>query len=666
MTVHASPTYRIRPAGPPPPGYPTGRDAQEPGTLGSSFDTRRAAYMAHCLATPAPENTKGIYHELVRLAASGEAAPPPIHEGVIAATLDYIDARHDCADFSLHGVLRLLYQFGDHPALSPTLVERCRQTVLAFKYWPDEPGTDSMCTWTENHHILFASAAYLAGQMFPEATFSNSGRTGAEQMALSRPRIRRWLYLRFRTGFSEWLSHVYYDEDLTALLSLVDFCADAEIASRAAMVIDLLLLDIVLNSHRGVFGSSHGRAYENTKKWAGQEGTTDTAKLLFGQGQWSGFDNMSAAAFCLSASYRVPAAIEAVARDAGRAPMENRQRMGIRLAEASRWGLGTEDFEDGMALLTLEAYLHPLTVGLVMRMFDAFNWWDNAFFAPFKPYRRLIGVLRRTRTLPLLSRLLEWDLCRNTREEVNVLTCRTPDYMLSCAQDYRPGYGGDQQHIWQATLGPDAVGFTTHPPCLSEENSHRPGFWHGNVVLPRVAQWKDVLIAVHRLPADDWLGFTHAYFPLWAFDERRLSNAAKGRQWAFAAKGAGYLALTAARGFELITRGNNAYRELRSSGHDNVWVCHMGRAALDGDFKAFQEKISGLDMDFGELSVRCTTLRGDSLAFGWEGAFMRNGEAVPLSGFKHYENPYCTADMPARDLEVRYGDTAMKLNFKAA
>ena len=30
MTVHASPTYRIRPAGPPPPGYPTGRDAQEP------------------------------------------------------------------------------------------------------------------------------------------------------------------------------------------------------------------------------------------------------------------------------------------------------------------------------------------------------------------------------------------------------------------------------------------------------------------------------------------------------------------------------------------------------------------------------------------------------------------------------------------------------------
>ncbi len=313
-TVHASPTYRIRATDAPPPGYPTAPAADafavEPDA--GSFEVRRAAFLAHCLANPAPENTKGIYHELVRLAASGRAGSRStgdigvVHEGVIAATLDFIDSRHDCADFSLHGVLRLLYQFGDHPGLSPGLVQRCRQTVLGFKYWPDEPGADSMCTWTENHHILFASAAYLAGQMFPAAVFTNSGRTGAEKMAQNRPRISRWLDLRFRTGFSEWLSHVYYDEDLTALLSLVDFCRDAEIRARAAMVIDLLLLDIALNSFRGVFGSSHGRAYENTKKWAREEGTTDTAKLLFGAGQFSGFDNMSAAAFALSPNYRVP------------------------------------------------------------------------------------------------------------------------------------------------------------------------------------------------------------------------------------------------------------------------------------------------------------------------------------------------------------------------
>ena len=372
------------------------------------------------------------------------------------------------------------------------------------------------------------------------------------------------------------------------------------------MVIDLLLLDIALNSHRGVFGSSHGRAYENTKKWAREEGTTDTARLLFGQGEWSGFDNMSAAAFALSPSYRMPPShrrplpSDAVARF-----VENRQRMGIRLAEAARWGLGTgpaagrppagRPFEDGMTYLTLEAYLHPRTVDLVMRMFDAFNWWENAFFAPFKPYRRLLGWLRRTRTLPLLARALEWDLCRNTREEVNVLTCRTPDYMLSCAQDYRPGYGGDQQHIWQATLGPDAVCFTTHPARLAGPS---PNYWAGSGVLPRAAQVGNVVIAIyriHRKPAlyvRGRLTFTHAWLPRDRFDE-----VVEREGWIFARKGDGYLALRSQRptrwqeepGEGTADRGTR--REIIAEGAANIWICELGRRADDGSFAAFVDRI---------------------------------------------------------------------------
>ena len=187
--------------------------------------------------------------------------------------------------------------------------------MLNFKYWPDEPGIDSMCTWTENHHILFASAAYLAGQLYHDRLFTNSGQTGQQKMALNRPRILRWLELRFRSGFSEWLSHVYYDEDLTALLSLVDFCQEQELVLKSKMVVDLLLLDMALNSFRGVFGSTHGRSYSNTKRWAAQEGTSDTGKLLFGMGQYAGFDNMSAPVFALSRNYELPAVIAAIAQD---------------------------------------------------------------------------------------------------------------------------------------------------------------------------------------------------------------------------------------------------------------------------------------------------------------------------------------------------------------
>ncbi len=243
--------------------------------------------------------------------------------------------------------------------------------------------------------------------------------------------------------------------------------------------------------------------------------------------------------------------------------------------------------------------------------------------------------------------------------QVNKVTYRTADYMLSSAQDYRPGQPGYREHIWQATFGPGAVVFVTHPACASESDAWAPNFWLGNAVLPRVAQWKDVLIAIYNLPADDWMGFTHAYFPTYAFDEYALRDG-----WAFARKGEGYLALTSSQGFELVKTGYSAYRELRSYGRHNIWLCHMGRAAQDGDFVTFQEKVLALEVVFEDLSVRCTTLRGEHLAFGWEGPFLRNGEEQPLTGFLHYDNPYCTAALPATQLEVRSQDYLLRLNFE--
>jgi hypothetical protein len=91
----------------------------------------------------------------------------------------------------------------------------------------------------------------------------------------------------------------------------------------------------------------------------------------------------------------------------------------------------------------------------------------------------------------------------------------------------------------------------------------------------------------------------------------------------------------------------------------------MGRAALDGDFSAFQDKVLALDVAFEELSVRCATLRGETLTFGWEGPLMRNGKEEPITGFKHYDNPYCVADLPTSEMEIRHGGQAMRLDFSA-
>ena len=244
---------------------------------------------------------------------------------------------------------------------------------------------------------------------------------------------------------------------------------------------------------------------------------------------------------------------------------------------------------------------------------------------------------------------------------VNKVTYKTPDTMLCSAQNYYPGEKGYQEHIWQATLGADATVFVTHPACSSESDARQPNFWAGNAILPRVAQWKDVLIGVYHLPEDDWMGFTHAYFPTYAFDEYVIRNG-----WAFARKGEGYLALKASQGFTLVQRGLYAFRELRSHGQDNSWLCHMGRAALDGDFTSFQQKVLALTVKFEGQSVSCTTLRGEALFFGWQDPFLRNGQEQPLSGFMHYENPFTTADYPCSQMEIQYGEDLLRLDYGSA
>ena len=242
--------------------------------------------------------------------------------------------------------------------------------------------------------------------------------------------------------------------------------------------------------------------------------------------------------------------------------------------------------------------------------------------------------------------------------EVNKVTFKTPDYMLCSAQDFRPGEYGYQQHIWQATFSPEAVVFVTHPPCLSEDGSHRPNFWHGNVVLPRAVQWKDLLVAVHRLPEDDWLGFTHAYFPTYAFDEHEIRDG-----WACARVGDGYLAMTASAGLTLTETGRNAFRELRSYGKKNIWVVQMGRAETDGSFAEFVEKVTALDVTFGEDSVHLTSLRGESVDFGWEGPLLVNEKEEPVSGFLHFDNPYSSTELGSEKMSIQFMDLLMQLDF---
>ncbi len=537
-------------------------------------DTQRR----HEAALDALRHDENIFSEIARMTIGDWER---LDWNTIRKAIDGINARGDCSDFYLVGLLGMLYRFGQDPKFPAEFKQSLRECVLHFKYWSDEPGSDSMWYWSENHSILFHTCEVLAGQLYPEQVFFNNGDTGQQHRQKGEARALAWLRDRGTLGFKEWDSNCYFEEDVLALSHLTSLADNDDVAQMASVVLDKLFFTMAVNSYRGVFGSTHGRTYSRLIKNAHNEATGGLSRILWGMGAFNTHVLGTVSLAC--SDYALPPIIAQIATDQPGEMWSRERHTG-----------SAEDFRT-----------------------SGESWPD-----------------------------------------INKVTYRTPDYMLCSAQDYYPGRSGCQQHIWQATFGPDAVVFVTHPTCASEEDSHRPNFWHGNAVLPRVAQWKDILIAVHNFSPDDWMGFTHAFFPAYAFDVFEMDGG-----WVFGRRRDGYIALQAARGLEWMMRGANASRELRSYGHRNVWLCHLGRRAVDGPFAEFKNKILGLPIEFNDLGIKLCSLRGDELVFGWEGPLLLNGQEQPITGFKHYENPYCTADLPTSQMEIRLGEQGLRLKF---
>jgi hypothetical protein len=252
-------------------------------------------------------------------------------------------------------------------------------------------------------------------------------------------------------------------------------------------------------------------------------------------------------------------------------------------------------------------------------------------------------------------------------DAIDKVTYITPDTMLGSAQDYRAGAPGGSEHLWQAGLGPEAVVSVNHPANAVTAGDHIPNFWLGNGARPRIAQHGDALIALYDLTRHDHrMAFTHAYFPISAFDDYALRQNEAGQTWAFARKGDGYIGLTASQPITLLESGPGAYRELRVDGRQCVWLCQTGRRVIDGDFDTFQKSLLDLEMHLDDLRFHGSTLRNETVDFSWEGPLTVDGEVIPITGFKHYENNYTIAELMTGQMLIGFGELGMRLRFGQA
>ncbi|MHC4442975.1 MAG: hypothetical protein ACYTF1_08900 [Planctomycetota bacterium] len=182
---------------------------------------------------------------------------PVYNAEALERALRRINQRHDCADFDMAFALRLI-RLG---AGTQHDRRRIKESALAFKYWRDEPGEDGMCYHSENHRLLFHSAQLIAGNLWPEQIFTNTGNTGRQQAELGKQRCLEWLDELEVQGYHEFLSTTYVPITVGAVMNLVDFSDDAQISRRASRQMDKIYRMLAEHSFDGIMCGPQGRSY---------------------------------------------------------------------------------------------------------------------------------------------------------------------------------------------------------------------------------------------------------------------------------------------------------------------------------------------------------------------------------------------------------------------
>ena len=608
------------------------------------------------------------------------------------------DRLRDTTDFDMLYMLNLWEGYRDH--LSPEVRQAIERAMHRFKYWYTEPTTkgvvDNRWYWSENHRIIYHTLEYLAGSAFPDDKFTNDGRLGAQHRNSARRLIEKWLDEKVRFGWSEWHSDVYYQKDATPLLTLVEFAPDSAIAQRAAIVLDLLLTDIALHVSHGNFGASRGRSYMKDKSTALDQDTFAMSKLLFDDTTepYPSGDDAGAVLFARARKYRLPEVIRRIATSPKTSI--DKERMGVALdpqapidlRAAAPYGYAFDDPANVEFWWERGAQATWQGVGSTLKTLTQYDLWKSNFFSSFVPLRDAVGG-DPNKARPL-ARQLAPMLGFGLLTEVNSYTWRSPEVMLSTAQDHRFGMFSEQAHAWQATLGTDAIVFTTHPKNEPETGTQWPdsdGYWTGTGSMPASAQQGRAAIHVYdpafaapgkgALEAFDYLDYTHAYFPQERFDEVVTDG-----HWVFGRKGNGYVALWSQRPPQwrtapagTFTHGLQEPFDLVAPGSArNVWIVEVGDAAHDQSFAAFRRALSSapisVDDTPGEPTRHVVTFASPAegtmvfdVAHGSPGRLRVDNRDIAIRDYPRFDNPWVHADFEARRFAIKDANASLELDF---
>lgn len=202
-------------------------------------------------------------------------------QDILDDTLAGINDRRDCSDFVM---VPLLWIYGVHgDKFGAENKAKVRDAILNYRYWMDEPGNDAMWFWSENHVLCFHVSELIAGLLFPDETFTNSGITGRAHHELAQKRLERWFASILDHGLAEWNSAAYYPVDLIGLMGVYQW-AEGALKQQAKDVLDRLFTMIALHACGSVPAGSMGRAYDKELRAGPLNELAPFAALALGSG----------------------------------------------------------------------------------------------------------------------------------------------------------------------------------------------------------------------------------------------------------------------------------------------------------------------------------------------------------------------------------------------
>lgn len=629
-------------------------------------------------------NINGKSFEDLYLFLSGKQTDPSFSEDEIYTLLtkqtEYMNNRFDCADFRAQMLFKIYKDC--------TLSERCKILIkdafLNFKYFIDEPGDDSMCYWSENHQILFAVSEYLAGQEWPDEVFTNNSISGREHMEKAKNRIDAWMHQRFDFGFSEYLSNNYLAEDIAPMANFIAYAKDNKRVEQMKIIMDILWLDVALNSVNNRFVAVSSRMYGNNKAANCIGNSIQCAmNVLWGKVTENKKPNYIVLCFtdavekCL---YILPEAIKDIALSDE--TFISKMSCGLSPDDMVNENLIGQSDACIMAQTGAETFTNHQVICNTLEYLKKNKIYKNKFLA----YFRFLNLT--------VLKFVDWQRFARNHDIMphgialgrgNVYTFRNAYYSMSTDICKDVGACSAQDHVWTVNISEDLTLFTTHPAGNGNgKYGASPGYWIGNGRRPMSVQHENVNVTVYKIPKKKRFGesavapMTHAYMPKDFYDKFELCG-----NTVFACKNGIFIAF--------ISNGKLEFKPFDSNSANGVL---KGRKFPDGieltgefdlcrygdGYHIYITELSDLEKEtFAEFKERIkkNTVSFESngnveyitdsvaLSVSYDGKFIVNGMPAEKE-FARYDSKFCKSKRKPDTITVDSGKNRLILDFENA